>query len=585
MSCGTNLVNLRGYNLDQWRADPNNVYIGRAHGTTFMEDSVWANKWRITDTCTREEAIRNYESHINSDPVLCSQVGELWGKTLGCWCVPQSCHGEVLLKMISNKFNDDNVDHSVTVNETDDAMENKITGFEGYVMDMYSQVVLEDVSTTDISHKSTCSSSSNNVSVPDNSFTIDSDSKLVSGDNRTLTCSAVGDYSKPDCMESTASEDFQDLLKTYWSIHNDNREIRKQLEDVLEVVKGKDRRLSVLLEDNEFLRTENTKLKNELKLQKQISYCDLTGDVVVDHSTPNNTDVFDTDTSVALFSEGTDNDNIVEEVEVEDEFHKKTHRELQQLQEELHEFRKYVYSELTSIKEINENKSYAGPTLNSNFTVNSNFNSNVQNLNVLYETEDGEISNHMDIPTTLPPPHMPGNSSYAEMTKNGKKVVILSDSMSKNINMASLNRGLKKKTAYWKYFPGASPEDIQHYCTRTLEKDQPDVAIIHVGTNRLEYDDPFVIAGEIVKIVNLCHERGCNEVYVSEIVDRPDLHDQVKQLNNVLNQWQLVRNFTIIYNGNIKKEFCLSRDRLHLNYRGSNRLCSNFRRALNRGVL
>ena len=168
------------------------------------------------------------------------------------------------------------------------------------------------------------------------------------------------------------------------------------------------------------------------------------------------------------------------------------------------------------------------------------------------------------------------------MTENGKKVVILSDSMCGKMRFIPvLNKGLKNKIAYRKYFPGATPDDVHHYCTRTLSHEKPDIAVIHVGTNKVKEEDPFETARSITKVVETCKSYGVNNVFVSGIVYRPDAVENVKQLNTTLYQWSFLHDYTFISNDNIKED-CLAHDQLHLNHRGSNRLSSNFRRALNK---
>ena len=52
------------------------------------------------------------------------------------------------------------------------------------------------------------------------------------------------------------------------------------------------------------------------------------------------------------------------------------------------------------------------------------------------------------------PNHVPGNSAYSEMTKNGEKILILSDSICNPIEMKEINRWIKNGYAYRKSFPG-----------------------------------------------------------------------------------------------------------------------------------
>ena len=176
---------------------------------------------------------------------------------------------------------------------------------------------------------------------------------------------------------------------------------------------------------------------------------------------------------------------------------------------------------------------------------------------------------------------VPGNSSYSNLTRDGKKVVIFSDSMCKGINNGRLNRSLVNKTMYKKVFPGATPEDVDYYSVRTLTNDCPDITVIHTGTNQVGKKDPFEIARGIIKNVITCKELGVNKVFVSGVIMRKDYPEQVRTLNNILEQWQFLHDYTFIYNENITEE-CLAWDQHHLNNRGSLRLSANFRRALNK---
>jgi len=71
------------------------VYIGRP--------SKWGNPFVIGQDGTRREVIEKYRSWILNQPELMESLQELKGKTLGCWCDPSPCHGEVLIEL-ANKF-------------------------------------------------------------------------------------------------------------------------------------------------------------------------------------------------------------------------------------------------------------------------------------------------------------------------------------------------------------------------------------------------------------------------------------------------------------------------------------------------
>ena len=58
-----------------------------------------ATRFAIGRDGTREQVIARYERWLRSRPELLAQLGELEGKTLGCWCAPRACHGDVLARL------------------------------------------------------------------------------------------------------------------------------------------------------------------------------------------------------------------------------------------------------------------------------------------------------------------------------------------------------------------------------------------------------------------------------------------------------------------------------------------------------
>lgn len=65
------------------------VYIGRP--------SKWGNPYSIGKDGDRTEVIDKYKEHLRGRPDLIEDArSELKGKTLGCWCAPQLCHGDIL---------------------------------------------------------------------------------------------------------------------------------------------------------------------------------------------------------------------------------------------------------------------------------------------------------------------------------------------------------------------------------------------------------------------------------------------------------------------------------------------------------
>lgn len=71
------------------------IYIGRP--------SKWGNPFEVGKDGTRKEVIEKYKKYILSNKKLLNSLYELEGKTLGCWCKPKPCHGDVLVDLINKK--------------------------------------------------------------------------------------------------------------------------------------------------------------------------------------------------------------------------------------------------------------------------------------------------------------------------------------------------------------------------------------------------------------------------------------------------------------------------------------------------
>jgi hypothetical protein len=77
------------------KREPYDVYIGRP--------SKWGNKFVIEKDGTREEVIEKYREWLLQQKDLMDDLHELKGKTLGCWCSPQACHGDVLSELANKE--------------------------------------------------------------------------------------------------------------------------------------------------------------------------------------------------------------------------------------------------------------------------------------------------------------------------------------------------------------------------------------------------------------------------------------------------------------------------------------------------
>lgn len=104
------------------KKDSYDVYIGRPSkwGNPFSHKKGTAAQYKVS---SREEAIQKYREWIVNQPHLMYDLIELKGKTLGCWCKPKACHGDVLKELVKE------LENAYITNDTARALENN-EGFD-----------------------------------------------------------------------------------------------------------------------------------------------------------------------------------------------------------------------------------------------------------------------------------------------------------------------------------------------------------------------------------------------------------------------------------------------------------------------
>lgn len=74
------------------KAPKDAIYVGRP--------TKWGNPYSLKDERDRGEILRLYEEWLLSQPDIVAEVKrELKGKHLVCWCAPQACHADILLRI------------------------------------------------------------------------------------------------------------------------------------------------------------------------------------------------------------------------------------------------------------------------------------------------------------------------------------------------------------------------------------------------------------------------------------------------------------------------------------------------------
>lgn len=79
------------------KAEKYDVYIGRP--------GPFGNPFAITELVDRQTAIDLYKGWVRAQPDLLRRIrAECKGKTLGCFCKPLPCHGDILVEIAEGRL-------------------------------------------------------------------------------------------------------------------------------------------------------------------------------------------------------------------------------------------------------------------------------------------------------------------------------------------------------------------------------------------------------------------------------------------------------------------------------------------------
>lgn len=82
------------------KREPYTHYIGRPSPFQNRHTHISHSKLIPKDCETREEAIQKFEDDARKNHKLLTLISTLpEDAILGCWCKPQSCHGDVIVKL------------------------------------------------------------------------------------------------------------------------------------------------------------------------------------------------------------------------------------------------------------------------------------------------------------------------------------------------------------------------------------------------------------------------------------------------------------------------------------------------------
>ena len=206
---------------------------------------------------------------------------------------------------------------------------------------------------------------------------------------------------------------------------------------------------------------------------------------------------------------------------------------------------------------------------------NSNINSKINIINIKNNSKENNINSNGG-----------HNITTNKQKQTRKTAFIIGDSMVKKIDGYLLTSSVSQKYIV-KVRPFFSPKtiDMLDYIKQTQRNFNPDVYLLHVGTNDLSSNkSPEHISLDILNLANSL-KLDNNTVVVSSIVPRDDENKKANEINIILEELCNANNVGMISHRNINPRHLnkrhLNRSRLHLNDAGVSLFVRNFRDFLN----
>ena len=150
-----------------------------------------------------------------------------------------------------------------------------------------------------------------------------------------------------------------------------------------------------------------------------------------------------------------------------------------------------------------------------------------------------------------------------------KRVVILGDSMIKNLKSWEMSKKVKNASVCVRPFSGAKVRCMKDHIKPSL-RENPDHVILHVGTNDLDSDRPPDLIAKSVVDVACSMKNGEHDVTISNLIVRADrFREKAAEVNEYLAKFCVERNLHLIDHSKRLKTQYLNGSKLHLNRRGT----------------
>ena len=175
-------------------------------------------------------------------------------------------------------------------------------------------------------------------------------------------------------------------------------------------------------------------------------------------------------------------------------------------------------------------------------------------------------------------PVKPGHDLYSDIVKGTtEKVSVFSTSITKGVNVRELNEQFTGDRINIHRFHGKKAHHFKHYIPVHMKEDKPDTCVIVAGGNDLPGHKPVrEIANDLVDAAITCKNHGASKVIIGSVLPREDFYCQLrrKELNDLLKDLCYIGNFTYMDNWNMSLQH-VSYDGVHLNSRGDKQLLFN----------
>ena len=171
-------------------------------------------------------------------------------------------------------------------------------------------------------------------------------------------------------------------------------------------------------------------------------------------------------------------------------------------------------------------------------------------------------------------PSNPERNGSSQNSDYNKPIVIIGDSIIKNIDPRRLSKKPVRKFTY----PGKTADQISQEVMSINVSGDPAHVIVHVGTNNLPKDFAQRCAEKIVDLAKSVKLKfPYSRIAVSALTHREELDLSVKlnDANESLKSLSESNNFTFSDNSIIENS-CLNSSKLHLNSKGSSLLAVKF---------